>query len=333
VKKTLIIIIAVILVVLIVLFKTKEKSQIITERIEYEVIIDSTYSNNIKYSDSIIDKWMAELFTSLQNGETKAFSLNPNSTTIEFEEITSYKDSNKITFDHIYFMRLVSPDFNYDEPYDILDTMITESKVANHKNIVGFRFMEQWSRYGSGKIVKEVIAFAPLYYESFLYKPLPLFWIKEHKSQNHLNLTLHYDVEIKQYREDHNWFIDNILASGRLNWMNDLFNDIKNGTTKTFELSSNNSLYEFKEVDTDSIFITRNRTIKVLYKGDGDHSTGVIDTLIHEKTEVLPSDIYRVSFIEEWKFDKKGKFIKTVKSYAPISIFEREKYLLFWVSE
>lgn len=146
--------------------------------------------------------------------------------------------------------------------------------------------------------------------------------------QMHTKL-IEYDVQIRDTAAiDENWFMNNIEASGRIQWITPILDSVKKGSLKVYDIDSENKVLSSDEVynilhpATDTFFahndVTGNEIVYPVWES------------------VVWTDITHVRFLEEWSFDSTGIFInKKLVAFAFIASFpafkEYEYKPLFWI--
>ena len=166
--KKLNLLLALALMLLILSCNKKDKFDILTERIQYDVPIKNTDVDDRWWVDNIVgpdrEDLVKGIFEKASNGELKVYDY--------FNEILTPDDVKKIGIDTLYKrIKSTSP------PYEEYDTMIVTS--LDLSDITKLRFLEEWKiDRKTLDIHKRVIGIAPIKMVEMggnLYT-MPLFW-------------------------------------------------------------------------------------------------------------------------------------------------------------
>lgn len=120
---------------------------------------------------------------------------------------------------------------------------------------------------------------------------------------------IQYDVQINNPDPGHYWWVNNIEGSKREPFVKNILNAAFSGEVKTYDYFNKLlTLKQLEEISSDTIYRTMKRTYPP-YE--------IYDTIIINKLDF--SDISKIRFLEEWKYDKDKIVIdKRVIGIAPI---------------
>lgn len=287
---------------------SNNEAQVITKLIQYDVPIKEDTEGQYIWFDEIADadgfqNWLSEVITLAKAGELQAYDYGT-------KELLKPEDLKRIMYPE--------PDtFSEIDPVSGIETVtIKQTGGPSLNTIEAIRFQEQWTWHAEKGLKKEVLNIALLdafYDNNDIYRGSKLlFWIKTDGNGASDGLPafddeLKTEVNIFTGVTNHFWYKENIDPSGRLTWLDSIFNPIKRGedsVSKSIDgpIVSGEDVFKKNTPDTIRIIdpITLEETVNIEY-----HSIG--------------SDvIHHIQFIENWSYHPEKGFTKTVLKYAPM---------------
>lgn len=301
----------IVILFIVIACKTKHSNdnKLITEKIQYDVLINNTEPDMDWWNQNIEgpkrDKFINLIFEAIKNDKLKIFNLNEESTNLESVL------SNLFAFDTIRNQKI-------GKNNQITDSVFITNSFSQEK-INQIRFKEKWYfNENTLEIVKKVDAFCPVMLidnpEKENKLSFPLFWIfsdttqqSEDKELITITPKIMYDVFIKSENEKNNWFTNNVVASDREYFLNKIIEVASKGKLKIYDYFDN-------IVDKEAFKKILNRKDTVLVENledPGSFTPQISDISLDIKS------INKIRFIEEWKIDSKSfRFIKTVKAIS-----------------
>ena len=322
------------------LFLNAEAQTTIVKRIQYDVQIKGEAQNepislnNITASTRL--DFLNSLLESVKKGETKTYSLHHVNSVPVYTELKKDVVLEQFNFEKEYVIQLPNPMGDPDDPFDVIDTIITEMIEITSIRISHIRFIERWEEDANGFIVKTIESFAPIFIDSiskwnietnnYELTPnmIPLFWVKEigmKKASWTINMLS--ETQIRNEVSDSNWFVSNVEPPYRIKWMSRVFENTKTGKVKAYNYYD--SITSLSQGAVDSAFFYY---IDVFVYDDELWE----ENLVSVKYEIQPSEIIKLMFYEIWIIDSKKGFRKEVVAYAPKYLSNEEiEWGLFWI--
>ncbi len=121
---------------------------------------------------------------------------------------------------------------------------------------------------------------------------------------------IQYDVNIKSPNPDYDWWIQNLVGPQRDKLVDLIIAGAKSGKWQAYDYFNDSiNKYEVRDIFADTTVVAMTRTTP-------PYET--FDTMIIR--QILPHDIERLRFMEEWSIDKQNlQFKKKVIGIAPIA--------------
>lgn len=292
--------------------KQSTENKLITEKIQYDVLINNTEPDIEWWIQNIEgpkrDKFINLIFSAIKDNSLKIYNTNNESTSLE------NVFSSLFTFDTIQLQK-------NGKKEQSIDTVFITS-VFSQKKINQIRFREKWMfDEKTLQIEKKVESFCP---EMLIENPekgnkliFPLFWIipdstqkSEDKDLITITPKIMYDVFIKSENDKNKWFVDNIVTSDREYFLNKIIEVASKGKLKIYD-------YFDRIIDKEGFQNILNRKDTVLVENledPGSFTQKVTDVSLDIKS------ISKIRFIEEWKINTKTfTFYKIVKAISLLS--------------
>ncbi len=301
----------IVLIFIVIACKTNHSkdNKLITEKIQYDVLINNTEPDMDWWIQNIEgpkrDKFINLIFEAIKDNKLNIYNLNGESTNLES------------VLSHLFAFDTIQLQKNGKKGQMIDTIFITNS--FNQEKINQIRFREKWSfNENTLQIEKKVDAFCPVMQVENPEKDnkltFPLFWIFSDSLQNSedkdlITIThkIQYDVFIKSENDKNNWYSNNIVASDREYLLNKIIEVASKGKLKIYD-------YFDKSIDKESFKKILNRKDTVLVENPED--PGSFTPQISDISLDIKS-ISKIRFIEDWKIDPKSfRLFKTVKAIS-----------------
>lgn len=329
----------IIVLLLAVIGCTPKKPFVVTDKIEYDVLVENI--------DSTADYWVQNLegpareklnqavLEAALSGQYKLFDF-------KLDELTG-RVRHDVVMDIAALRAKITPTKEMVMMPDTLSGKMVEVEVISHvynpANINKYRFQEAWTMDTTTlqitKIVKGIAPLIETYDDSgqFAGNRL-LFFIATDSTvtldkMTPLTKRIQYDVFIKAPADNQDWWVQNIEESSRIAMINAILFKAKSGVVKAYDFPFNNAL---KPADINGL-LTTSRSVEMQRPTP---PYAFFDTTITEVTGV--DKLIKLRFQEEWHMSTKPMaIIKKVTGIAPI----KENYApdgtlrgytpLFWV--